>query len=219
MTYHVLLEPAEGNALEAAAMERISAAAGPRPIRVLGPDACGEHGGLLVAFQTAPDARAFGRSADLKIGQGKALTARLLVDTGEIMTDGWSVESWAAFWADPDPAVARQRLPRVVADDVAAYWPASETPALGKQAYIERVLSLLALVPDLRLSCEEWAAHGPSVFVRWNGSATFDGETVRFSGVDRILLDGPRVRENRIYSDSPIFAALEARAREAGTAA
>jgi hypothetical protein len=125
---------------------------------------------------------------------------------------GWSVESWAAFWRAPDPDVARQRVPTVVTPDVVGYWPRDAEPVRGAVEYRDRILALLAMVPDLRLRLEEHAANGAYVFIRWSGRGTGPDGPFEATGVDRIRIRDGHVAENRIISDHPIFARLAERA-------
>jgi hypothetical protein len=126
-------------------------------------------------------------------------------------TTGWTVQNWIGFWANPDPAIACKRVPTIVRRDVAGYWPATTEPVRGAEAYLQRVLDLLAFVPDLRLTLEEHATNGDSTFVRWTGRGTAPNGPFHCNGVDRIrLLDG-LVIENRIISDHAIFRDLAAK--------
>jgi SnoaL-like polyketide cyclase len=120
----------------------------------------------------------------------------------------WSVASWAGFWANPDPEVARRRVPTVVWPDVTAHWPHRSAPVRGVSDYRDYILHLLALVPDLRLTMEEHATDGASTFIRWSGTGTGTEGPFQCTGVDRILLQEGRVIENRIYCDHLIFKTL-----------
>lgn len=131
-------------------------------------------------------------------------------DTGAAKP-AWSAASWAAFWANPDPEVARRRVPTVVRPDVTAHWPHRDTPVRGVDDYRDYILHLLALVPDLRLTMEEQATDGDSTFIRWSGKGTSAEGPFQCTGVDRIRLSEGRVVENRIYSDHLIFRTLAAK--------
>ncbi|WP_170182153.1 nuclear transport factor 2 family protein [Phreatobacter stygius] len=127
----------------------------------------------------------------------------------------WSAASWAAFWANPDPEVARRRVPNVVRPDVTAHWPHRSAPVRGVDDYRDYILQLLALVPDLRLTMEEHVTEGDSTFIRWSGKGTGVEGPFHCTGVDRIRVSQGRVIENRIYSDHLIFQALAAKVDDA----
>lgn len=135
----------------------------------------------------------------------------ILPHTPDAAKPAWSAASWAAFWANPDPEVARRRVPTVVRPDVTAHWPHRSAPVRGVNDYRDYILHLLALVPDLRLTMEEHATAGDSTFIRWSGTGTGAEGPFHCTGVDRILVSEGRVVENRIYSDHPIFRTLAAR--------
>jgi len=120
----------------------------------------------------------------------------------------WSVQSWQRFWAAPDPEVARARVPTIVTPDVVGYWPFATKTASGTIGYRDRILALLALVPDLRLEMKETAAEANHIFIRWTGAGTGPHGRFECTGVNRILLRDGLVYENRIYSDHEIFAHL-----------
>ena len=130
------------------------------------------------------------------------------VATARPASPAWSVQSWQRFWAAPDQEVARARVPGIVTPDVVGYWPFSSKTASGTIGYRDRILALLALVPDLRLEMKETAAEANHVFIRWTGTGTGPDGRFQCTGVDRIMLRDGLVYENRIYSDHEIFAHL-----------
>lgn len=121
---------------------------------------------------------------------------------------GWSVENWIGFWEHPEAGLARARIPTVVAPEVTATWPRSQRQVRGPAEYVERVVALLALVPDLRLALGEQAREGDVVFLRWAACGTGPDGPFAGLGTDRIRLRDGLVVDNLIMSDMPIFAAL-----------
>lgn len=121
---------------------------------------------------------------------------------------GWSVESWIRFWGTPSAEVARTRIPTVVAPEVTATWPRSHRQVQGPAEYAERVVMLLALVPDLRLELAEQAREGDVVFLRWTARGTGPDGPFTGIGTDRLRLRDGLVVDNLIMSDMPVFEAL-----------
>lgn len=120
---------------------------------------------------------------------------------------GWSVDSFAAFWKKPNPAL----VARALTSDVVGYWPGAAEPVRGKDAYVQRIADLVAMVPDFSLEVAEHAINGDDVFIRWIARGTADGQALEFSGVDRVRVRDGLVAENRIYCDHPLIHALAAR--------
>jgi len=79
---------------------------------------------------------------------------------------GWSIESWAGFWAAPTIEVARMRIPLVCTSSITGYWPRQPEPVCGVADYCQHIVDLLTMIPDLRLKLEEHAINGESVFAR-----------------------------------------------------
>jgi len=125
------------------------------------------------------------------------LTTKTLADANA----GFTARSFAAFWAQPDPAMVRH----AVAPDVIGYWPGRSDPVRGVVAYAKAIADVLALVPDLRLDVLEHATNGENLFVRWRGIGTGARGRFELRGIDRIrVLDG-RVAENVIVFDTAQF--------------
>lgn len=59
----------------------------------------------------------------------------------------WSVETYKAFWANPDPALVRV----VLAPDIVGCWPRQSRRLQGVEAYVQPIMDLLELAPDLKL--------------------------------------------------------------------
>jgi SnoaL-like polyketide cyclase len=79
------------------------------------------------------------------------------------MPGRWSVEGFAAFWSNPDPAL----VPAALTDDVVGYWPGRDDPVRGKEDYTRCIAAMLAVLPDLRISVAEHAQSGDFFFIRW----------------------------------------------------
>lgn len=60
---------------------------------------------------------------------------------------GFSVDSFAQFWAHPDPSLVRHAIHA----DVVGYWPGTAEPVVGLVAYADRIAKVIARIPDLRL--------------------------------------------------------------------
>lgn len=116
----------------------------------------------------------------------------------------FSIEHWAAFWANPSPAL----VGRVVTPDVIGHWPGDAAPVRGVTAYQQRIARWLARVPDLRLRVAEYAVNGEFLFVRWVARGTGGGRPFELTGVDRLRLRDGLVRENWVYYDAFLFDAL-----------
>jgi hypothetical protein len=71
--------------------------------------------------------------------------------TQATQANGWSVENWRTFWANPSVERAEVRAPTVITDDVVGVWPHATRPVRGKPEYTQRILALLSLVPDPHL--------------------------------------------------------------------
>ena len=121
----------------------------------------------------------------------------------------WSVEHFAAFWAQPDPELARGFL----TDDVVGYWPWSEQPVRGVEQYLQGLAGVLALVPDLHLEMAEHASNGDVIFIRWIAHGTGAKGPMQMSGIDRIRLRNGKVAENFICFDTARFQALVGKAQ------
>ena len=173
----------------------------------------------VVEFDSVEAAQAFYQSESYQRARSEredGVEARLIVLAGApslFRAGGWSIEGWARFWANPDPEIAKRRVPNVVhPDGVVGYWPGGGPPVRGVADYLQYILDLLALVPDLRLTLEEHAVSGEHVFLRWTGRGTGPNGPFECTGVDRMKLKDGFVIENRIISDHEIFRILAERA-------
>jgi hypothetical protein len=116
----------------------------------------------------------------------------------------FSVDHWAAFWANPHPDLAAH----VVTPDVIGHWPGDAEPVRGVTEYKRRIARILTRVPDLRLTVAEHASNGEFLFIRWIARGTGGGRPFELSGVDRLRLRDGLVRENWVYYDPVRFESL-----------
>jgi ketosteroid isomerase-like protein len=117
---------------------------------------------------------------------------------------GFTAETFAAFWAKPDLSDPAAASP--IAEDVVGYWPGEDEPVRGRDAYVGALVELLQRVPDLTLSVRESADNGEHLFIRWVAHATgADGKPIEHTGVDRIKVRDGKVVENRIFFDRAQF--------------
>jgi hypothetical protein len=115
----------------------------------------------------------------------------------------WSVTMFAAFWANPDPALVAP----VLTEDVVGHWPGRDEPVRGREAYTRCIAAAVAALPDMRLDVAEHARSGDHVFVRWVLHATGRHGPFELTGVDRVRTRGPQVAENVIVFDTAAFEA------------
>jgi hypothetical protein len=115
--------------------------------------------------------------------------------------EGFTVDTFARFWAEPDLSTPSEDL----ANDVIGYWPGTDEPVRGRDEYVGALKELLARVPDLTLQVVESADNGEYLFIRWMAHATGVNGRVEHSGVDRIKVMDGKVVENRIFFDRRDF--------------
>jgi hypothetical protein len=114
---------------------------------------------------------------------------------------GFSVDSFAQFWAHPDPSLVRH----AVHADVVGYWPGTAEPVVGLVAYADRIAKVIARIPDLRLEVLDHATNGDLLFVRWLARGTGAHGSFELSGIDRIRIRDGLVAENIIVFDTALF--------------
>ena len=122
--------------------------------------------------------------------------------------NGWSVDGWVGFRANPSPDVALKRVPTVVTPDVEAVWPRIPGRVRGRDEYARRIVDLLTVVPDLRLELGDHAASGGFVFLRWTARGTGPDGSFEGIGTDRFRLRDGLVAESLIMSDLAVFGDL-----------
>lgn len=116
-------------------------------------------------------------------------------------------DTWAAFWAAPDPS----KVAGLLAEDIVGHWPDDPKPVRGRRAYIAKIAELVGAVPDLRLALVDSAtvpghADGEElVFLHYTGTGTSPAGPITIRGMDRVRTRDGIVVENVIrYSDSEI---------------
>jgi hypothetical protein len=127
----------------------------------------------------------------------------------------WTPATWNAFWSNPKPEIAAQRVPQVVTPDVIGVWPRASRHVVGVDAYTRRIVALLELLPDFRARLEETATLGEFTFIRWSATGRGPNGSFKAIGCDRVRLRDGRVCENLIMSDHELFGML---AQEIGDA-
>ena len=115
--------------------------------------------------------------------------------------DGFTAETFASFWAEPDLSTPSAQLD----EDVIGYWPGTDEPVRGRDEYVGALRELLARVPDLTLQVVESADNGEYLFIRWVAHATGASGRIEHPGVDRIRVVDGKVVENRIFFDRAEF--------------
>jgi hypothetical protein len=116
----------------------------------------------------------------------------------------WSVQTFEAFWSDPDPRALRRG---VLTDDIVGHWAGRDAPVRGPEEYVRCIAALVDTLPGLKLSVAEHARNGDLVFVRWIMRATGANGPFELGGIDRVRLREGRVAENVIVFDTAAFAA------------
>jgi hypothetical protein len=118
--------------------------------------------------------------------------------------EGFTAETFAAFWAKPDLSNPAAASP--IAEEVVGYWPGSDEPIRGRDSYVAALVELLDRVPDLTLSVAESAENGEDLFIRWVAHASgADGRPIEHTGIDRIKVREGKVVENLIVFDRAEF--------------
>jgi ketosteroid isomerase-like protein len=110
----------------------------------------------------------------------------------------WSVDAFAAFWANPQA----HRVAAVLTQDVRGYWPWSNEPVRGISEYVGYIEKIIAYVPQMRLTVGEHATNGDATFVHWVMHANGANGRFELSGIDRLILRDGLVAENLIRFDS-----------------
>jgi hypothetical protein len=115
----------------------------------------------------------------------------------------WSVDMFAGFWSNPDPAL----VPAVLTEDVVGHWPGRDEPVRGRDDYTRCIAAIVEALPDMRLEVAEHAQSGEFVFIRWILHATGEHGPFELTGMDRVRVRGPQVAENVIVFDTAAFEA------------
>lgn len=131
------------------------------------------------------------------------MTQETITTAASRAAGGFTAEHFAAFWANPDPAM----LKHAVAADAVGHWPGGREPVRGVAEYAQAIADLLALIPDLRLEVLESATKGDLLFIRWRGRGTGANGRFEMTGIDRIRVRDGLVSENVIVFDTAEFEA------------
>ncbi|WP_371476678.1 nuclear transport factor 2 family protein [Kitasatospora sp. NBC_00315] len=107
-------------------------------------------------------------------------------------------DRWSAFWAEPDPA----SLGTLSHPEIVLHWPGRPEPIVGLDHWQAQVAGTLERFPDLRLRVTAHARSGSVVFIGWEATATVDGRTAVWEGVDRMRLVGGLVVESTVVFDT-----------------
>jgi ketosteroid isomerase-like protein len=116
---------------------------------------------------------------------------------------GWSVDRFARFWSNPDPAL----VPVALTEDVVGYWPGRDDPVQGRDDYTRCIADLVHSLPGMYLTVAEHAESGDFVFIRWVLHATGDDGPFELTGIDRVRTRDGQVAENVIVFDTATFEA------------
>ena len=126
-----------------------------------------------------------------------------MTDTDTPTQPKFSAEMWAAFWAAPD----QSRIGDILADDIVGYWQGDPKPVRGREAYVGKIVALIAVTPDLRLQLIDSAtvdgdADGEQlVFLHYIGQGTGPEGPFAIRGLDRVRTRDGMVVENVIRYD------------------
>ena len=123
--------------------------------------------------------------------------------TATVTAPRWSVETFAAFWSNPDPAL----VPPVLTEDVVGHWPGRDEPVQGRDEYTRCIAAIVEALPGMYMEVAEHAESGEFVFVRWVLHATGEHGPFELTGIDRVRIRGPQVAENVIVFDTAAFEA------------
>jgi hypothetical protein len=143
----------------------------------------------------------------------------VLTDTTAVMFGGqalaetpprgpFTIEGWKTAWNSPRPERVMARIPLITTPDVTGYWPRTTRPVRGPKQYAQRIVDLLAFIPDFRAELVEHATNGDIMFLRWVATGTGPDGRFEAVGVDRLIVPNGYVAENLILSDHPIFAVI-----------
>ena len=115
------------------------------------------------------------------------------------------MEKFVDAWADPEP----EKFTRLFHPDGCLLHPGMKQPLASTDVadYIEQ---LIAICPDLSLQVDRWQAGSDYVLIEWTMGGTLLGQDVRWSGVDRFVLEGDVAIDGVAYFDSlPLWALVD----------
>ena len=115
------------------------------------------------------------------------------------------IERFSEVWKSPQP----QDFAELFTSNGTLFHPTMERP-IGAADVPDYVRRIKALVPDITLEVENWAARGDVVLIEWTITATFGGERILWKGADRFTLEGDKAKEGVAYFDTlPFWARLD----------
>lgn len=106
------------------------------------------------------------------------------------------VKRFADSWADPTP----ERLISLVHTDAELIQPFSRN-VIGHTKIAQWLSRTFAIVPDLRGEVLSWAYHDDVLFIELRLHGTIGRRSVEWIAVDRITLDGDKVRRRVAHFD------------------
>jgi|SoiMethySBSTD1v2_1073268.scaffolds.fasta_scaffold659184_2 SnoaL-like polyketide cyclase len=83
----------------------------------------------------------------------------------------FTIEGWKTAWNNPSPERVMARIPLITTPDVTGYWPRTTRPVRGPKEYAQRIVDLLAFIPDFRAELVEHATNGDIMLLRWVATA------------------------------------------------
>jgi ketosteroid isomerase-like protein len=136
----------------------------------------------------------------------------------ETSTPVASAEDWVRGFEEGWDAARRP-------EDVAAYFGPRFTPdakliqpqiptGAGRQGILDFARPLFTLMPDVRVTVDDWAVRGDTALIEITVAGTLGGKPVAFQAVDRITLRDGLAIERRTYTDpAPLVLAVLKRPR------
>jgi hypothetical protein len=113
------------------------------------------------------------------------------------------VEAFERSWGDP------ARFVDLYHPDAAIRSPASRR-LLGRDDVVPYVAAMKAMLPDMQIDVQRWAADGATLFLEWRINATLNGEPIAWEGVSRYTLDGGLAISEAVHFDSlPLWERLD----------
>jgi hypothetical protein len=123
--------------------------------------------------------------------------------TATVDQPAWSIEMFAQFWSNPDPAL----VPAALTEHVVGHWPGLDEPVRGRDEYTRCIAAIVEALPGIYLEVAEHARSGEFFFVRWILHAMGEHRPFELTGMDRVRVRGPLVAENVIVFDTAAFEA------------
>jgi steroid delta-isomerase-like uncharacterized protein len=90
------------------------------------------------------------------------------------------------------------------ADDVVFHNYSANERAEGAEAVKEHIAGILAGYPDLRFRGRRLYAHDGLVVSEWTATATKDGRTYEWDGVDVFPIEDEKIKRKDVYSGASV---------------